>query len=75
MRKKHARLEANRVQNGGVERSGYINSNEWIKWALTSRDQSLDWYQVINKEIAIYSQDLYYSFNFHALNSFFISLD
>ena len=42
MRKKHARLEANRVQNGGVERSGYINSNEWIKWALTSRDQSLD---------------------------------
>ena len=42
IRQKYIRLEASRVQNGGVSRDDYGNSKRWMKKALISRNKSSD---------------------------------
>ena len=50
---------------------------ERIDWVLVSRNQSSDQDQVVDEEIALYSQDLkelYYGFGLHSLVVFFVFL-
>ena len=78
IRQEHIRLKASRVQNDKVSRDSYGNSKEGMKWAFMSKNQLLDWCQIVNEEMAIYLQDLrklYYSFSFYSLDLFFIFLD
>jgi len=42
IRWEYVRLEADRVQNSGVSRDSHGNGKGRMKWALTSRNQSLD---------------------------------
>ena len=78
IRQEHIRLKASRVQNDKVSRDSYRNSKEGMKWALISKNQLLDWYQIVNEEMAMCLQDLkelYYGFSFYSLDLFFIFLD
>ena len=42
VRKRYTKLEADRVQNEEIGKSGCKNSKEKIDWVLIDRDQSLD---------------------------------
>jgi len=78
IKQKHVRLEANRDHNVGVRRDSYENSKGRMEYTLVSRNQSLDWCQIVEEEIAICLWDLrklYYGFGFYSLDSFFVFLD
>jgi len=78
IRQEHAKLEADLVQNEGMRRDSYRNSKGRIEWTLVSRDQSLDWYQVVGEEIAICSwglRKLHYDFSLHSLVLFLVFLE
>jgi len=78
IRQEHIRLGASRVQNDRVSRNNHGNSKEGIEWALISKNQLLDWCQIVNEEMAMCLQDLrklYYGFSFYSLDPFFIFLN